>query len=311
MPTSHRGSAEVDPPNLGMLDAIVRDAIHDDQIPGAVVLVWHNGQVVYRRAFGNRALEPRREPMTVDTIFDVASLTKVVATTTAVMQLVQKGEVRLNDPVAKYLPEFAVNGKEEITVRNLLTHFSGLRADIDLTPPWEGRDTALRMVFAETPAYSPGSRFLYSDTNFIALGALVERVSGTTLDAYCARKIFTPLEMTHTRFLPPAAWRRRIAPTEDDEQGKMLRGVVHDPRARRMGGVAGHAGVFSTADDLSKFGQALLNGSPILSPEIVAHVYHSADQLRPSSGEGKRGDIALEDGHGCSGGASTHDQRKR
>jgi uncharacterized protein YbbC (DUF1343 family)/CubicO group peptidase (beta-lactamase class C family) len=252
-----------------MLDAIVRDAIHDDQIPGAVVLVWHNGQVVYRRAFGNRALEPRREPMTVDTIFDVASLTKVVATTTAVMQLVQKGEVRLNDPVAKYLPEFAVNGKEEITVRNLLTHFSGLRADIDLTPPWEGRDTALRMVFAETPAYSPGSRFLYSDTNFIALGALVERVSGTTLDAYCARKIFTPLEMTHTRFLPPAAWRRRIAPTEDDEQGKMLRGVVHDPRARRMGGVAGHAGVFSTADDLSKFGQALLNGSPILSPEIV------------------------------------------
>ncbi len=269
MPTSHRGSAEVDPPNLGMLDAIVRDAIHDDQIPGAVVLVWHNGQVVYRRAFGNRALEPRREPMTLDTIFDVASLTKVVATTTAVMQLVQKGEVRLNDPVAKYLPEFAVNGKEEITVRNLLTHFSGLRADIDLTPPWEGRDTALRMVFAETPAYSPGSRFLYSDTNFIALGALVERVSGTTLDAYCARKIFTPLEMTHTRFLPPAAWRRRIAPTEDDEQGKMLRGVVHDPRARRMGGVAGHAGVFSTADDLSKFGQALLNGSPILSPEIV------------------------------------------
>jgi len=252
-----------------MLDAIVRDAIHDDQIPGAVVLVWHNGQVVYRRAFGNRALEPRREPMTLDTIFDVASLTKVVATTTAVMQLVQKGEVRLNDPVAKYLPEFAVNGKEEITVRNLLTHFSGLRADIDLTPPWEGRDTALRMVFAETPAYSPGSRFLYSDTNFIALGALVERVSGTTLDAYCARKIFTPLEMTHTRFLPPAAWRRRIAPTEDDEQGKMLRGVVHDPRARRMGGVAGHAGVFSTADDLSKFGQALLNGSPILSPEIV------------------------------------------
>jgi len=269
VPTSHRGSAEVDPPNLGMLDAIVRDAIHDDQIPGAVVLVWHNGQVVYRRAFGNRALEPRREPMTVDTIFDVASLTKVVATTTAVMQLVQKGEVRLNDPVAKYLPEFAVNGKEEITVRNLLTHFSGLRADIDLTPPWEGRDTALRMVFAETPAYSPGSRFLYSDTNFIALGALVERVSGTTLDAYCARKIFTPLEMTRTRFLPPAAWRRRIAPTEDDEQGKMLRGVVHDPRARRMGGVAGHAGVFSTADDLSKFGQALLNGSPILSPEIV------------------------------------------
>jgi uncharacterized protein YbbC (DUF1343 family)/CubicO group peptidase (beta-lactamase class C family) len=256
-------------PSLGVLDAIVRDAINHDQIPGAVLLVWHNGQTIYRKAFGNRALEPRREAMTVDTVFDIASLTKVVATTTAVMQLVQKGEVRLNDPVAKYIPEFAENGKEDVTVRNLLTHFSGLRPDIDLTPPWEGRDAALRLSFAETPAYPPGSRFVYSDTNFIALGALVERVSGSPLDAYCAKKIFTPLRMTHTRFLPPAAWRRKIAPTEYDEEGKMLRGVVHDPRARRMGGVAGHAGVFSTADDLSKFAQALLKGSPVLSTEIV------------------------------------------
>ena len=255
--------------SLDVLDSIVRDAIHDGEIPGAVLLVWHNGQVVYRKAFGNRALEPHREAMTADTIFDIASLTKVVATTTAVMQLVQKGEVRLNDPVAKYIPEFAQNGKDDITVRNLLTHFSGLRADIDLTPPWEGRDAALRLAFAETPAFPPGSRFLYSDTNFIVLGALVERVSGTTLDAYCTGKIFTPLHMTHTRFLPPATWRSRIAPTEYDEQGKMLRGIVHDPRARLMAGVAGHAGVFSTADDLSKFAQALLNGSPVLSPAMV------------------------------------------
>ena len=269
MPTSAAATRAVGNPSLGVLDSIVRDAIHDDQVPGAVLLVWHDGQVAYRKAFGNRALEPRREPMTVDTIFDIASLTKVVATTTAVMQLVQKGEVRLNDPVVKYIPEFAENGKEEITVRNLLTHFSGLRADIDLTPPWEGRDAALRLSFAEAPAFSPGSRFLYSDTNFITLGALVERVSGSTLDAYCAKKIFSPLGMTHTRFLPPAAWRRKIAPTEYDEQGRMLRGVVHDPRARRMGGVAGHAGVFSTADDLSKFAQALLKGSPVLSQELV------------------------------------------
>jgi uncharacterized protein YbbC (DUF1343 family)/CubicO group peptidase (beta-lactamase class C family) len=256
-------------PSLSVLDTIVRDAIHDDQIPGAVLLVWHNGQVIYRKAFGNRALEPRREAMTLDTIFDIASLTKVVATTTAVMQLVQKGDVRLNDPVAKYLPEFAQNGKEDITVRNLLTHFSGLRADIDLTPPWEGRDAALRLAFAETPAYPPGSRFVYSDTNFMVLGALVEKVSGTPLDAYCARKIFTPLRMTHTRFLPPASWRQKIAPTEYDDQGKMLRGVVHDPRARLMGGVAGHAGVFSTADDLSKFALAILNGSPALSKTMI------------------------------------------
>ena len=256
-------------PNLTVLDSIVLDAIHDREIPGAVLLVGHNGQVVYRKAFGNRALEPRREPMTVDTIFDIASLTKVVATTTAVMQLVQKGEVRVNDPVAKYIPEFAENGKDDITVRNLLTHFSGLREDVDLDPPWQGRDAGFRLAFAEKPVYPPGSRFLYSDTNFIALGALVERVTGSTFDQYCARKIFAPLQMSHTRFLPPAAWRPKIAPTEYDEQGKMLRGVVHDPRARRMGGVAGHAGLFSTADDLSKFARALLSGSPILAGEMV------------------------------------------
>ena len=269
----HRSAAASDKvssnPRLSVLDSIVLDAIHDGQIPGAVLLVGHDGHVIYRKAFGNRALEPRREPMTVDTIFDVASLTKVVATTTAVMQLVQKGEVRVNDPVAKYIPEFADNGKADITVRNLLTHFSGLREDFDLDPPWQGREAGFRLAFAEKPTYPPGSRFLYSDTNFIALGALVERVTGTTLDDYCAKKIFTPLRMTHTRFLPPAAWRPKIAPTEYDENGKMLRGVVHDPRARRMGGVAGHAGLFSTAEDLSKFASALLQGSPILSQEIV------------------------------------------
>jgi len=260
----------VSPPSrLGVLDSIVREAIHDRQIPGAVLLVWHDGQVMYRRAFGNRSLEPRREPMTVDTIFDIASLTKVVATTTAVMQLVQRGEVRLNDPVAKYIPEFAQSGKEDVTVRNLLTHYSGLPEDLDLTQYWQGRETAFHMAYAEKPVFPPGSRFLYSDVNFLVLGALVERVSGNTLDKYCERNIFTPLKMTHTRFLPPAAWRLKIAPTDHDEQGKMLRGVVHDPTARRMGGVAGHAGVFSTADDLSTFAQALLNGSAVLPALLV------------------------------------------
>jgi uncharacterized protein YbbC (DUF1343 family)/CubicO group peptidase (beta-lactamase class C family) len=177
--------------------------------------------------------------------------------------------VRVNDPVAKYIPEFADNGKADITVRNLLTHFSGLREDFDLDPPWQGREAGLRLAFTEKPTFPPGSRFLYSDTNFIALGALVERVTGTMLDDYCAKKIFSPLKMTHTRFLPPATWRPKIAPTEYDENGKMLRGIVHDPRARRMGGVAGHAGLFSTADDLSKFASALLQGSPILSQEII------------------------------------------
>ncbi|HWO29804.1 MAG TPA: serine hydrolase [Candidatus Acidoferrum sp.] len=242
------------------VDAVIEQAIHDGNIPGAVLVVGHNGQVIYRKAYGNRALEPRREPMMLETIFDLASLTKVVATTTAVMKLVEQGKIRLNDPVAKYLPEFGQNGKEDITVRQLLTHYSGLEPDLDLKTIWEGKETAYQMAFGEAPEAPPGSRFSYSDVNFIVLGALVERVSGETLDKYCERRIFAPLKMMHTRFTPPAALRPKIAPTQYDENEHMLRGVVHDPTARRMGGVAGHAGLFSTADDLAKFSQALLNG---------------------------------------------------
>ena len=264
------GAPNTAPPSrLGVVDGIVQEAIRDGQIPGAVVLIGHDGQVIYRKAFGERALEPRREPMSVDTIFDIASLTKVVATSIAVTQLVQKGRVRENEPVAKYIPEFAENGKDEITVRELLTHHSGMPKDLDLSQPWEGRETALHMVYSAKPIFAPGSQFLYSDVNFIVLGALVERVSGISLEEYCRRNIFLPLNMTHTRFLPPAAWLPKIAPTQFDEHDKMLRGVVHDPTARRMGGVAGHAGVFSTADDLAKFAQALLTGSAILSPLMV------------------------------------------
>ena len=245
---------------LASVDAVIEQAIQDGNIPGAVLVVGHNGKVIYRKAYGNRALEPRREPMTLETIFDLASLTKVVATTTAVMKLVEQGKVRLNDPVAKYLPEFAQNGKEDISVRQLLTHYSGLAPDLDLKTAWDGKEKAYQMAFAETPEAPPGSRFSYSDVNFIVLGALVERVSGETLDEYCERRIFAPLKMMHTRFTPPAAWRSKIAPTQYDENEHMLRGAVHDPTARRMGGVAGHAGLFSTADDLATFSQALLNG---------------------------------------------------
>jgi uncharacterized protein YbbC (DUF1343 family)/CubicO group peptidase (beta-lactamase class C family) len=267
VPTSSSASTTV---RLGAVDSIIQQAIADGNIPGAVLLVGHNGGVIYRKAYGNRALEPKRLPMTLDTIFDMASLTKVIATTTAVMQLIEQGKVRLNDPVAKYLPEFAQNGKDDITVRQLLTHYSGLEPDLDLKMPWEGKDTAYKMAFAETPAEPPGSHFAYSDINFIVLGALVERVSGETLDAYTARHIFVPLKMTHTRFVPPASWRVRIAPTQYDESEHMLWGTVHDPTARRMGGVAGHAGLFSSADDLAKFAQALLNGGGgILSTVMV------------------------------------------
>ncbi len=296
---------------------MIRDAIQEGSIPGAVLIVGHDGHVIYRKAYGARALEPRREAMTLDTVFDVASLTKVIVATTAVMQLVEQGKVRLNDPVVKYLPEFAPNGKEEITVRQLLTHYSGLEPDLDLKTPWQGKETAYRMAFAETPQDPPGSKFTYSDINFIVLGALVERVSGETLDEYATRHIFVPLKMMHTRFVPPlerrAGWIEKIAPTQYDENEHMLRGVVHDPTVRRMGGVAGQAGLFSTGDDLAKFAQALLSGGGgILSALAVEKMTRpeqppSAPVLRgfgwdiDSPYSSNRGDLLPVGGYGHTG----------
>ncbi len=260
-------------PTSALLDAnigaIMNKAVNDGNIPGGVVLIGHDGAVIYRKAFGYRSLEPSRETMTADTIFDMASLTKCIATTSAVMKLFQEGELRLNDPVAAYLPEFAQNGKQDITIRELLTHFSGLAPDLDLKAPWQGRDTAYRMVMESTPIYPPGSRFLYSDINFETLGFLVEKISGMTLADYTQKNLFAPLGMKETRFLPQAEWLPRIAPTQYDEDGTMLRGVVHDPTARRMGGVAGHAGLFSTADDLAIFAENLLSGFKVFSQATV------------------------------------------
>lgn len=263
---------------LNVVDSIVQRAVDDRLIPGAVVVIGHNGKVVYRKAFGNRALEPRRELMTVDTVFDLASLTKVIATTTAVMQLVERGRVRISDTVVKYLAEFGQNGKDDITVRQLLTHYSGLAPDLDLQPPWQGKDTAYKMAFAERPENPPGSGFVYSDINFIVLGALVEKVSGESLDHYTAAHVFAPLKMTHTRFLPPKSWQAKIAPTQFDEKNHMLRGEVHDPTAFRMGGVAGHAGLFSTGDDLAKFAQTLLDGGGVILSPLTVEKMSTAEQ---------------------------------
>jgi uncharacterized protein YbbC (DUF1343 family)/CubicO group peptidase (beta-lactamase class C family) len=249
-------------PDLSAIDAMMQAAVAHGNMPGAVVIVGHNGRVAYRKAFGMRSLEPAREAMTVDTIFDLASLTKCIATTTAVMQLFQQGRIRLNDPVAAYLPEFAQNGKSEITIRELMTHFSGLPPDLDLKTPWKSEAAAFDMAMKVQPIYPPGTRFLYSDINFEVLGFLVEKISGMPLNEYAATHIFAPLGMRETTYLPPASWIPRIAPTQYDENEKMLRGVVHDPTARRMGGVAGHAGLFSTADDLANFAQNLLSDNP-------------------------------------------------
>ena len=241
------------------IDAVIEDAIEQKQCPGAVVLVGHGGKVVYRKAYGMRSLEPTREAMTLDTIFDVASLTKVVATTPSVLRMLELGQIRLNDTVATYLPEFAQNGKQDVTIRQLLTHYSGLPGDLNLKIEWSGKETAMQMAFAEQLITPPGAVFRYSDINFETLGFLVEKISGMPLDKYADAFVFQPLGMRETRFLPPPAWRRRIAPTEYDENHQMLRGVVHDPSSRRMGGVAGHAGLFSTAADLSKYAQALID----------------------------------------------------
>ena len=260
--------ADESSPDFTSADTVIQQAVADHEIPGAVLIVGHAGKIVHQRAFGWRALEPRAEAMTPDTIFDLASLTKPF-TAACVMRLVERGQVRLNDPVARYLPEFARNGKQEITVRQLLTHFSGLPADLDLKAPWNGYAKALQLAYDAEPVIPPGSGFLYSDINYIVLGELVGRVS-MPLDKFATEYIFRPLKMETTRFNPAAEWRPRIAPTAHDEHGALLRGVVDDPTARRMGGVAGHAGLFSTADDLARFAQAMLDrDGSFLSPVSI------------------------------------------
>ena len=253
------------------LDTLVDAAVRDGLIPGAVLLIGHDGKIVHRKAYGSRALLPAREVMTVDTIFDIASLTKIVATTPALMKLFEQGKLRINDPVTAYLPEFQ-GGTSDITVRDLLTHFSGLRPDLDLEPAWTGYNEGIRRALIDKPSWPAGTRFVYSDINFELLGEIVHRLSGKTLDEYAREAIFEPLGMKETGYHPAAALRPRIAPTEiDPATGAPFRGVVHDPTARYMGGVAGHAGVFSTANDLAKYAAMLANGGgKIFSPLTVA-----------------------------------------
>ncbi len=267
---------------LPALDRVIEEAIAGKKLPGAVVLIGKGDQTRVRKAYGHRALVPAVEPMTLDTIFDLASLTKVVATTTAVMQQVEQGRIRLDDRVADYIPGFGKYGKERITVRQLMTHMSGLRPDLDLSDEFEGRATAIEYALEEIPQGAPGRVFIYSDINFFLLADIVARTSGMPFEQYVRERIFTPLGMKDTMFLPPASLAPRIAPTQPceklawpcGENAPMLRGVVHDPTARRMDGVAGHAGLFGTADDLAKFARMLLNkgtlnGTRVLSPLSV------------------------------------------
>lgn len=260
------------PEKLAEIDAAIEQAIHTHACPGGVLWLEHKGDS-YHKAYGSRSLVPALEPMSEDTIFDMASLTKVIACTPAVMLLIERGQIQLDAPVRTYIPEFTGGGKENVTIRHLLTHLSGLPGDIETRSDWHGQAAAIQKACAETLLTPPGTAFRYSDINFFLLGEIVQRVAKTPLEQFVAREIYSPLKMDDTGYLPPESKLARIAPTEVVE-GKPFRGIVHDPTARHMGGVAGHAGLFSTAADLARYARMLLNegeldGVRLFRPETV------------------------------------------
>lgn len=259
----------MDAQRLGQIDRVVEQGIQAGEMPGCVVAIGRRGKIVLLKAYGHRQIEPQRVVMTTDTLFDMASLTKPIATATGVMLLVERGKVRLQSPVAEYLPEFAQNGKQKITVFELLTHQGGLIPDNSLRDYADGPQPAWRRIFALKPSVTPGSKFVYSDVGYLVLGELVRRVSGKDLHEFSHESIFRPLGMTETGFLPEEPLRRRAAVTER-RNGEWMRGEVHDPRAYRLGGVAGHAGLFSTAEDLAVYAQMMLGGGQYAGVRVLA-----------------------------------------
>jgi uncharacterized protein YbbC (DUF1343 family)/CubicO group peptidase (beta-lactamase class C family) len=261
-------------PDFSNIDAMIEDAIHTNLIPGAVLVIGHDNQVVFQKAYGFRSLVPTPEPMQLNTIFDIASLTKVTATTPSIMRLFEEGKIRIDDPVTKYLPEFQ-GGKSDITIRLLMTHFSGLAPDVELVPKWSGYETGIEKALTMKPIEPAGTKFIYSDINFLLMGEIVRRLSGESLADFASEQVFQPLGMTETGYLPSPSLLPRIESTEiDPDTGQPIHGVVHDPTARYMGGVAGHAGVFSTAADLTKYAETLLNdgafhGKQIFQPATI------------------------------------------
>jgi uncharacterized protein YbbC (DUF1343 family)/CubicO group peptidase (beta-lactamase class C family) len=252
---------------------MVAEAIAKRNLPGCVVAVGRRSRILFQQAFGMREVEPARLPMTETTVFDLASLTKPIATATSVMILAERGLVGLDDPVARHVPDLARAGKRAVTPRQLLTHVSGLPAETPLDDYEHGRATAWRRIAGTKPVAPPGKKLVYSDIGFLILQEMIERVTGQSLDAFCAEEIFRPLGMIDTGFLPSAALKERAAPSAPGDAG-VEAGTVHDPRAQRLGGVAGHAGLFSTARDLSRYAQAILGegdlgGARILSKESV------------------------------------------
>jgi len=244
-------------------DDAVRDAVAASEVPGAVLIVGQGDQILHRKVLGWRATVPTPELMTADTIFDIASLTKVVATTPSVLLLWEQGKIDLNAPLGKYMKEFNTPAFQDVTVARLLTHSAGMPDLPSHEAMTRGFPEAARLQAKAGLSVPPGSTFLYSDTGFIMLGELVRRVSGERLDRFAQGHFYTPLGMRDTAFAPPSAWRKRIAPTEVVNAHGPLRGVVHDGNARLLDGVAGHAGVFATASDLGRYCRMLLAGGAL------------------------------------------------
>ncbi len=258
--------AEINRDRLSAIDSAVESAIQKASCPGAVVVVLHDDQMVYRKAFGHRQLVPSKVPMTLDTVFDLASLTKPIATGTAVMLLIEQGKLRTSDLVSKHWPEFAANGKDQVTIEHCLLHTSGLTADNSIKDYVGTRAEMLNRIAALKLEAPPGTRFRYSDVGFIVLGELVARISGQSLDAFVGREIAKPLVLNPTGFQLPKEL--PFAPT-GMRDGKVIAGEVHDPRSYALGGVAGHAGLFSTADDLTRYCRMLLNGGELDRTQVL------------------------------------------
>ena len=240
---------------LNAIGVAIHQARVEKRLPGGVLWLERQG-VAFHRAYGMASTQPVSAVAQGDTIYDAASLTKVVATTPAVLLLHERGKLNIEDPVRKHLPEFTGQGREAITIRQLLTHTSGLRPDISVNG-WTGHQECIAKCVVEVPRAAPDERFIYSDINFQLLDEIVRRVSGKRLDMFCTEEIFGPLKMYDTGYNPPVTKHARIAPTTVTD-GKALRGVVHDPRARKTSGIAGHAGLFTTAPDLARYARMLL-----------------------------------------------------
>lgn len=273
LPLASPAEAGLNSERLTRMEPLIAQALADKKLPGCVVAVGRRGRLAWLKAYGSRDVQPEVVPMTRDTVFDLASLTKPLATATAMMWLLERGQYRLTDPVASVIPEFGVKGKEAITFQQLLVHQSGLIADNAIQDYRDGPAKAFQRIHELPLRYPIGDTFVYSDVNFLVLGECVERLSGQTLDVFTRERLFLPLGMAETGYLPPETLRARIAPTEQRE-GQWLRGEVHDPRAFALGGVAGHAGLFSTASDLAIYAQMFLGRGSydnvrILSPDTV------------------------------------------